>query len=383
MKPGLFNPGGGGPAPQDFLDRYWQKEPLLIRRAFPDFTPELDENDIAGLACEELAESRVITGRFPEHDWKVRYGPFSATDFEHLGPENWTLLVQDVEKHYPPLQRLLDCFSFLPRWRIDDLMVSVAGPGGSVGPHVDQYDVFLLQAAGMRRWQISRSYDPTLLADCELNVLHTFTPEQEWVLEPGDMLYLPPGIAHHGVAVEQGMTWSVGMRAPSQADLFQSLGEWLAGSRDEGDRYSDADLRVSVRPGEIDDSSIDRFRALGSAFVGDPDAFTEFLGIFLSTYRLAHQPAAPEETLEPAGLSAALAGGAELRHNPWTRLLWIDQGGQASLFAGGSVQRCSPDLAAVVCDPAALRQAAGSLDDDGLAICCRLLNCGHLYLAGG
>ena len=159
-----------------FLETYWQKKPLLIRQAFPGFAPELDGDDIAGLACDEMAESRLVTGRFPRYDWNLRYGPFNEDDFRSFPDRDWTLLVQDVEKHYPPLQKLLRYFDFLPRWRIDDLMVSVAGPGGSVGPHVDQYDVFLLQAEGARRWEIAESYDPTLLPACELNVLQTFSP---------------------------------------------------------------------------------------------------------------------------------------------------------------------------------------------------------------
>ncbi len=142
-------------------------------------------DDIAGLACDEMAESRLVTGSFPQHDWQLRYGPFTEEDFQSLPEKNWTLLVQDVEKHYPPLQSLMKEFDFLPRWRIDDLMVSVAGPGGSVGPHVDQYDVFLMQASGSRRWQISESFDAMLRADCELNVLQSFLPEQDWTLEPG------------------------------------------------------------------------------------------------------------------------------------------------------------------------------------------------------
>jgi 50S ribosomal protein L16 3-hydroxylase len=224
------------PTPQQFLATYWQKKPLLIRQAFPDFTPQLDSDDIAGLACDQLAESRLVTGSYPEHDWKLRYGPFSEKDFADFPRTGWTLLVQDVEKHYPPLQDLMRQFDFLPRWRVDDLMASVAGPGGSVGPHVDQYDVFLLQADGSRRWQIAESFDEELLPNCELSVLRHFQPEQEWILERGDVLYLPPGVAHHGVALEQGMTWSIGMRAPGAADLFQTYGEWMAAGPDEGGR---------------------------------------------------------------------------------------------------------------------------------------------------
>ena len=138
----------------EFLRDEWQKRPCLIRQAFPNFAPELDGDDLAGLACEPLAEARIVSGSYPEHDWLLRHGPFEEDDFAELPEANWTLLVQDVEKHYPPLVELLQAFDFLPTWRIDDLMISWAAPGGSVGPHVDQYDVFLLQATGQRRWHL-------------------------------------------------------------------------------------------------------------------------------------------------------------------------------------------------------------------------------------
>jgi 50S ribosomal protein L16 3-hydroxylase len=369
-----------GKTPGEFLRDYWQQQPLLLRAAFPDFRPELDADDIAGLACEELAESRLITGRFPGGDWTVRHGPFHERDFAALPDRDWTLLVQDVEKHYPPLRGLLRNFGFLPGWRFDDLMVSVAGPGGSVGPHVDQYDVFLLQAAGRRRWQIARSFDPTLLPDCDLNVLQHFEAEQEWTLEPGDLLYLPPGVAHHGVALDQGMTWSVGMRAPSAADLLQSLGEWLAENRSEGPRYSDPRISPARRSGEVDAGAVERFRGLVAALTGEPREFCLFLGIFLSRYRLAHEPAPPPSRLSRPRLRAALERGAELSHNPWTRLLWLENEGGALLFAAGAVFECDMETAQTICDEEALR-AAGSrwaAEESGLLL--ELLNRGHLVL---
>ena len=176
-------------SPNQFLSEYWQKKPCLIRRAFINFEPLLDGDDLAGLACDEMAESRLISGSFEAADWEIRHGPFCEADFSSLPEENWTLLVQDVEKHYAPLQMLMQQFSFIPNWRLDDLMISYATRGGSVGPHVDQYDVFLLQAEGRRRWQVAEQFEPELLENCALNVLRGFTAEQEWVLEPGDMLY--------------------------------------------------------------------------------------------------------------------------------------------------------------------------------------------------
>ena len=365
---------------EEFLQDYWQKKPLLIRQAFPGFIPELDANDIAGLAGDELAESRLISGSFPEHDWELRYGPFSEQDFAGLPDHNWTLLVQDVEKHYPPLHSLLDAFSFLPSWRIDDLMVSVAAPGGSVGPHVDQYDVFLLQAQGRRFWQLADSFEPALLQDCELNVLKSFTPQDEWILESGDMLYLPPGIAHHGVALDQCMTWSIGMRAPSSADLLQALGEWLAQYRDEGSRYHDARLSPSVRTGEIDADAIERFAQMVSNLAGDKLDFRTFLGSFLSRYRLAHEPAPPELALDLPALQTALDKGASIQRNPWTRLSWMESGQDAMLFAAGEPFPCSIELATQICSqPVSINHDTEDLKIQ-LDLVCTLINLGHLYL---
>lgn len=369
-----------GLTPQQFLDGYWQKQPLLIRQALPDFEPELDAGDIAGLACEELAESRLVTGSYPEHDWQLRYGPFSEADFAEIPERDWTLLVQDVEKHYPPLSGLMREFDFIPRWRIDDLMVSVAGPGGSVGPHVDQYDVFLIQAEGSRTWQIASDFDSGLLADCELNVLRLFSPEQEWTLETGDMLYLPPGIAHYGVALDRGMTWSVGMRAPSAADLFQAFGEWSADQPCDGGRYRDRGLKVPRRVGQVGPDAIARFEQFfQSNGAGSPD-FSSFLGSFLSAYRLAHEPAPPDVRFDPSSLEAVLENNGSLRQNPWTRLLWLKQGDGASLFAAGSEFPCPAALAETICDPGLLSRLEAGISTHDLELLCELLNRGHLYV---
>jgi len=364
----------------EFLRTYWQKQPVLLRGALPGFEPELDADDIAGLACDELAESRLITGCFEGRDWTLRHGPFDEGDFAALPQRNWTLLVQDVEKHYPPLRELLAAFDFLPGWRIDDLMVSVAGPGGSVGPHVDQYDVFLLQAAGARRWQIARSFDPELLPDCDLNVLRRFDPEEDWVLHPGDVLYLPPGVAHHGVALEPGMTWSVGMRAPSAADLLQSLGEWLAEHRSEGRRYGDPDLDPPRRPGEVDAGAVNRFTALAHDALADRAEFCRFLGEFLSRYRLAQEPAAPPAALTVAELLDRLRGGDVLAHHPWTRLLWIATDDRALLFAAGTAFECRAETAQAICDEPSLRCAGPRLAAQESDLLLALVNRGHLIL---
>lgn len=364
-----------------FLSDYWQQQPCLIRQAFPGFEPELTADDVAGLACEELAESRLISGSYPDHDWLLRPGPFTERTLRRLPQSNWTLLVQDVEKHYPPLQSLLAQFDFLPGWRMDDLMISVAAPGGSVGPHFDQYDVFLLQAAGRRRWQIATNFDPTLLSDCELKVLETFTAEQEWELEPGDMLYLPPGVAHHGVALDEGMTWSIGLRAPSQADLLLALGEWLGENANEGERYTDGPLVAAERPGEVNELALARLRDLMLKPMNSPGEFAGFLAHFLSRFRLAHQPAAPEQVLDETALAHLLSQGATLQRNPWTRLAWVERNGQARLFAAGDEYLCDPGLAEKVCSTPLELAPALVRDTASLSVLCQLVNDGHLFLA--
>ena len=370
----------GNLSPEQFLHEYWQKKPCLIRQAIADFKPLLDGDDLAGLACEEMAESRLVEGTVGAADWKVSHGPFSDADFSALPDENWTLLVQDVEKHYAPLQALMQQFSFIPNWRLDDLMISYAATGGSVGPHIDQYDVFLLQAEGTRRWQIAHSFEPELLEGCPLNVLQQFTAEQEWVLEPGDMLYLPPNVAHLGIALEAGMTWSIGSRAPSGADLLQGLGEWLAFSADEGGRYSDPDLKPLCRAGEIDPQALHGLRQLMRARIDDNERLNDYLAAFMSRFRLAHDPVPPPDLSNPESLLKALQNGSRLFRNPWTRLTWIENLKGARLFAAGQPYDCSIWLAESLCEWEQPRISADMLDRASLDTLTRLINNGHFLL---
>ena len=207
----------------EFLQEYWQQKPLLIRQALPGYISAISPDELAGLALEEEVESRLVVGG--GNNWSLRHGPFTEQDFLDLPQRDWTLLVQAVDLWVPQVQQLLELFAFLPLWRLDDVMVSFACPGGSVGPHFDQYDVFLLQVAGTRRWQIGGQCDGStpLKADCQIRMLESFSSREEWLLEPGDMLYLPPGIAHWGVAESECLTYSIGFRSPNIADLLADL----------------------------------------------------------------------------------------------------------------------------------------------------------------
>jgi 50S ribosomal protein L16 3-hydroxylase len=365
-----------------FLQEFWQRKPCLIRQAFPDFDPLLDGDDLAGLACEPTVEARIISGGIANRDWKLQHGPFQEQDFKGLGESNWTLLVQDVEKHYPPLRSLLDRFAFLPTWRIDDLMVSFAAPGGSVGPHVDQYDVFLLQASGRRRWEITETFDPELLPDLPFGVLERFEPSEYWDLEPGDMLYLPPNVAHHGTALDACMTYSIGLRAPSAADLFLALGEWLSNQENQGGRYADPDLESMVRDGEVETRALQDLRKLlADSLVPGPE-LNRFLGHFLSRFRMAHEPAPPPELMDEQQLLARLKAGDNVCRNPWTRLAWVMDAGRARLFGAGTEWSCTPEFAQRLCAVGTVQIAKGELQESELALVHELINAGHLYLAG-
>ena len=193
----------GGLTAREFLRDYWQRKPLLIRQAIPDFQNPLEPDELAGLSLEEEIESRLIIGQ--DRTWELRRGPLPEDTFAGLPERDWTLLVQSVDQFVPEVDEVLEPFRFLPSWRVDDVMISYAAPGGGVGPHYDHYDVFLLQGHGRRRWRIGQpcTADSPLIDGLELKILADFQQTDEWVLEPGDMLYLPPGIAHYGIAEDE------------------------------------------------------------------------------------------------------------------------------------------------------------------------------------
>ena len=352
-----------GVSPTVFLRDHWQKHPLLIRGAFADFRNPVAPDDLAGLACEELALSRIAIHEPKRDRWSLRSGPFAESDFSTLPKTHWTLLVQDVDKWDADVAALLGRFSFLPSWRVDDVMISYAEDGGSVGAHVDQYDVFLLQGLGRRQWLIdARPNAPTSFRDdVELKLLREFTPTHDWILEPGDMLYLPPGVPHHGIALGASMTYSIGMRAPSQADLLGDFVDHLIEGLPEEARYTDADLLPARGDGEIDDAAIARvMQAMPWVRLDSPAAMASlraWFGRFITRYRSAQMAAAPPRRLSDAMFLRAVANGASVRRNPWSRCAWMRDGRGAVLFVAGDGHACSLSFA----------RTAGSLDEFPLA----------------
>ncbi len=388
-----------------FLRRFWQKRPLLVRGAFPAFADPLMPNDLAGLAGEPFALSRIVT-RQPRDRWRLRSGPFTTADFAKLPKRDWTLLVQDVDKWDADVAALLDRFDFLPSWRIDDIMVSYAVGGGSVGAHVDQYDVFLLQGRGRRHWRISTDADAPkdFREDAEIRLLRKFTPTHEWVLEPGDMLYLPPGVPHHGVALGECLTYSIGMRAPSAAELVLDFAETFAETLPEELRFGDADLERATRCGEIDGAAFERLlrampwlRVLGglrdsgterfrrergtdgcSGSVGS-SMFRTWFGRFITRYRSAHAAMPRTRPITDAQFERAFATPTEGVRNPWSRAAWMRSTVGATLFVGGTEHACSIPFAELACSraPMPLDRVRSRKDRDALR---SLINLGHVTL---
>ena len=281
----------GGISVETFLKEYWQKKPLLIRQAFPDFEPILPADELAGMSLEDEVESRIILEQGEESPWELRKGPFKEQDFAALPKDKWTLLIQGVDQWLPEAADLLSEFNFIPSWRLDDLMISYAVDGGSVGPHYDQYDVFLLQAAGKRNWRIGQmcSEQSAFLKEPKLRILEQFEEQESWVLEPGDMLYLPPRLAHYGIAQGECMTYSIGFRAPSQSELLHSLMEVMDANCSEDQRYGDPDLDSQQNPGEINQQAIQHTRNLLIDALSDDQAIADALGLLMSEAKYPEQ----------------------------------------------------------------------------------------------
>lgn len=363
------------PLPPDrFLAEYWQRKPLLIRGGLPGYRAPLSPEDLAGLAMEADSLARLIQYRRRADRWSVRHGPFVEADFASLPDRDWTLLVQDVDRWDPAVAALLEHFRFLPRWRLDDVMVSYAVAGGSVGAHVDQYDVFLVQGLGRRHWMWDASAAPDLgfRPDVPLKLLKHFAPTDEAVLESGDILYLPPGVPHHGVALDPCLTLSVGLRAPSVGELWQArVSDW-AETLDESLRYVDPGLVPAKAAGELDDAAISRLGALLRAHAPPDDAASlrRWFGRMLSTWRQARPPEPPARRTGEAALRKRLAAGAALHLDPAVRPVWYRDGDAVCFWLQGRSWPLGEALAVKLCEGGSVTEADWSEfgDTDRLAL---------------
>lgn len=325
---------------QQFLTQFWQKKPLLIRQAWLQMDTVLSADELAGLACEDDIESRLIQEHGESGPWQLKYGPFSKQDFANLPDTHWTLLVQDVDKHVPELIDIMSKFNFIPDWRRDDLMVSFAPEGGSVGPHTDGYDVFLLQAQGTRRWQISQTavVEAEFIEGLDLKILNTFEADEVWDLQPGDMLYLPPHFAHHGVALNDCMTFSIGFRAPTQSELLDAFMHSLVEKEAGQQRYHDLDLQVCDDDKYIDTAALQRFKqSLIRCIEQSDDVLLDAVGRLMTETKPSLELLADEliSDQDNAALSEYFAQGDQLQRNVYMRAAWAENDDGVQLFVGG------------------------------------------------
>jgi 50S ribosomal protein L16 3-hydroxylase len=266
--------------PEEFLRDYWQKKPLLIRNGIADFEPPIDGDELAGLALEAEVESRLVIGS----DWQLENGPFTEQRFHSLPPSHWTLLVQAVDLWVPEVAAILERFDFIPPWRLDDIMVSYAEDGGSVGPHFDYYDVFLLQGVGQRRWQIGQACDhqSPLLDSTDLKILSDFRATDEWLLNCGDILYIPPRIAHHGVAVGECTTFSLGFRAPAATEMLDDLATELLSRGPAPSYLTDPPLTPAMANNHIPAAYIGQIRSLLLELLDDDQMLAEWFAQYMT-----------------------------------------------------------------------------------------------------
>lgn len=382
---------------EDFLSQYWQKKPLLIRNAFANLQSPISADELAGLACEEHVNSRLVLAQGndpdqPDKVWQVEFGPFDESRFSKLPATDWSLLVSDVERHYPETKSLLKYFRFIPDWRIDDLMISYAPTGGSVGAHTDAYDVFLLQLSGQRLWKISEHFDDEILNNTDISILKSFDTEQEWLLNAGDMLYLPPNVAHHGIAqdsvdehghVEHCMTASIGFRAPSLKTITGDYIHFLNDNRQEEIRYSDAKPYKPEHHAEISEDTISNFiDYLKQGLSIERDQVKQWLGQYCSDNK-AFEDLAHDESNVDFNELCDIASHSTLIQSPYSNFLFSHSQQSSSLFVNGVSYEVSKPFAELLCtdehlDFPRLEQIMTATDKETLTT---LFNCGAIIIA--
>ncbi|MCG9697017.1 cupin domain-containing protein [Shewanella sp. Isolate11] len=368
--------------PQAFLQQHWQKQPLVIKAAFKHFQDPISPEELAGLACEEEIASRIVLTK--QGNWEIIQGPIE--DYSPFGEDNWQLLVQAVNHWYPDSQPLVDAFRFIPDWRFDDLMVSFATPGGGVGPHIDNYDVFLLQGEGKRRWKVGAKgqYSPRG-GDTHTSLIDDFEPIIDVILEAGDMLYIPPGFPHRGETLETALSYSIGFRAPSQQELLSSIADHLIDTNSGLTRFTSQQepnasglLTIDQQQGMMD---------LLQTLLTQPEHYQNVLGHLLSQNRFELDLCEPQQDYHKAELISALEEGAELLRIGGLKVIQIEADQQQRLFINGesySLGSCQAEL---------LTQLANQISFDStsaLELCQQteicdyflwMLNRGYAYLA--
>lgn len=372
---------------EDFLRDYWQKKPLLVRNAFPDLQAPVGADELAGLSLEEDVESRLVIQSPDTDHWEIKHGPFDEEAFASLPESHWTLLVQAVDHWVPEANDLIEQFRFIPNWRFDDLMVSFASQGGGVGPHYDNYDVFLIQTQGQRRWEVGGFFDQNSprRPNAPVMIMTDWAPEHNWVLEPGDMLYIPPQVGHNGIGESDDcMTYSVGFRAPSHAEIMRSFTDFIGEKLTSESRYSDPDLCLQDNPGEIRPEALQKIRAIFNDYLQDDARLGEWLGKFVTDPKYPELDQCPETPVSVDEMRAVLQqGDLCLIRNEGSRFSYsVIDDAQVQLYADGNCFKVSSTactLATSLCQTPSIVINQGEWSDQQLQLLVDLYNQGSLY----
>lgn len=375
----------------EFLSDYWQQKPLLIKNYFSDFSDPLAAEELAGLALDETVESRLVQVT-EDQRYQLQQGPFDEEVFPALGERNWSLLVQAVDQLVDEVADLKLAFPFLPSWRIDDVMISFATPGGGVGPHFDHYDVFLVQGQGRRRWQLGPKVpsDSHQMTESGLKLLKNFEPEQEVILECGDVLYIPPGYGHWGTAETAGLCYSVGFRAPSKAEMLEAFSDTLIDQSIDSDRFRDLPLDASETrsPGQIDLAHLEHQWQQLLPLLQDSNAFYRSFGKLVTRPRYPELVAQAAAEVPESLSSSSLQGVAIIERNPGSCFAWLDTGNNNEVWVfsdGEAFTQPRANIQAIVglCDVTIENLctiAAAAAQEQWWEMLLRLVNQGSLIL---
>jgi len=368
---------------EQFLKNYWQQKPLVIRQGMPNFTSPITADELAGLACEDDVHSRIVIEKGGDHPWQLINGPMQQDSFSRLPETHWTLLVNDVEKHLPDLAYLVDAFRFIPEWRVDDLMISYAPHGGSVGPHLDQYDVFILQAQGHRRWQINTKpvANDNQVEGTQLRIQKDFVAEQEWLLAPGDIIYIPPGVTHYGVATDDCLSFSIGFRAPTHSEMLADFIDFISRDLTEDKTYQDNNLSLQAHPNEITEDAIANLREIFHAYLNpEHPELSRWFGRFVSDNKTELIYENEEHYKDYAQLKQ---NHSVLMRNPASRFAFYRQEAKALLFIDGEETEVSNIFAENICRQREYNLNVMDLNPVEQQLVVRLFNAGQLLSASG
>ncbi len=331
---------------ETFFSEYWQKKPLLIRQAFPELNTLISPDELAGLSLDDDVTSRLVVENKENKCWTVEHGPLSEARFASLPKNDWSLLVQYADSLDPALNNLIGAFRFMPNWRVDDIMVSFSADGGGVGPHFDYFDVFLLQGEGKKHWRLGQtcSAESALVPDLPMKILQDFHTSEDWILEPGDMLYVPARLAHWGVSIGKSLTYSIGFRAPSHADILLEYSQDASAHLSEEARYEDPDLILQEHTSEITTETHDKIKAILLRYCTDDAKLQSWLGEY------ATQTKQDIDALLTPVSADKLYGFAECSLNTFCRSSFSTINGQTRCFINGLSWPCSKELAITLCE---------------------------------